>query len=113
MFHLVLTAVLLPGLAVPALFPFTVLAVAVIGCLFAAAETVRCFPLPAEPRPWYVDLSRRRPGVLSFDPDWDCLALTCLYCLVTRSPLANVDDGKYSGPPPRTHFQGTWHASHV
>jgi hypothetical protein len=63
-FHLVLTAVLLPGLAVPALFPFTVLAVAVIGCLFAAAETVRCFPLPAEPRPWYVT-SRRRLGVLS------------------------------------------------
>jgi hypothetical protein len=46
------------------------------------------------------------------DPDWDCLALTYLYCLVIRSPLANVDDGK-SGPPPRTHFQGTWHASHV
>jgi len=39
--------------------------------------------------------------------DWDCLALTCLYCLVTRSPLANVDDGK-SGPPPRRHFQGAW-----
>jgi len=80
-FHLVLTAVLLPGLAVPALFPFTVLAVAVIGCLFAAAETVRCFPLPAEPRPWCVT-SRRCLGVLSFDPYWDCPALTCLYCTV-------------------------------
>ena len=84
MFHLVLTAVLLPGLAVPALFPFTVLAVAVIGCLFAAAETVRCFPLPSEPRPWcvtprhavaWVSFPLIHIGTAPLSLAWDCTVL--------------------------------------
>lgn len=50
MFHLVLTAVLLPGLAWAPLFPLTVLAVSVAGCVFIVAEAFRCFPMVEEER---------------------------------------------------------------